>query len=677
MRRRSSQQKHQLGAEEVIRNRKQATIAARVAQRAERRAAGVVVPPPAPKSPESYDQVQLRGYTALRRVFSQVPEKTIVETLHAASDAPTEQRPIIAARTLLAQPAPASPALSARPGGQQLVRTATVVPAQAVPPIIARTVTAGGTATRTLQPAPAPDAAMDPAAGKVPGLLVWLRAMGLESHREAVVEWAEEQGAAHLEELVENVEDLAKALPEVARHTLRIRAAEVAAAMKTHAFTPLGRVVSVPATPLTRHNSMLLQQPLPGPMIPLAPADEPVNDSGLQGTASARSGLARASSSESSWYVPLDRSMSWDAMSHREMKRTNNALPRYYTPPKHRWRVDPQLLKQRIPSPAELSAIEDAQKRAADKRNAWNAASENSMADPKKEEEMPLSSFQAMQDAFLARHGDAIQKDLGPGATLNPAPIATHLQNQILGTAQRAGAVPDFGYHGTAEKNYNSIFSQGLRIPGHGGVNVVHGSAHGVGIYTAMPGAPMLSQGFVPSGDSDLLVVGVVEQTPKRQQQQQQPTATLGKSKQHRDHHKPAASAAPQFINGRKVHSDTGAIRHVGDARVIFDEERVMPLFVAKGGAHRDGVVGATVTNYQQVVSGPLFGAAADRVNKAPVQRAGADQVVVIDSGETLWRPPEESRGWNEIRVKRRVVAKERYLQRVQQRKAKAPHEET
>merc|ERR1740121_787810 len=122
----------------------------------------------------------------------------------------------------------------------------------------------------------------------------------------------------------------------------------------------------------------------------------------------------------------------------------------------------------------------------------------------------------------------------------------------------------------------------------------------------------MLSQGFVPSGDSDLLVVGVVEQEPKRQQQQQ-PPATLGKSKQHRDHHKPAASAAPQFINGRKVHSETAAIRHVGDARVIFDEERVMPLFVAEGGGHRDGVVvGATVSNYQQVASGPLFGAAAD-----------------------------------------------------------------
>ena len=50
-------------------------------------------------------------------------------------------------------------------------------------------------------------------------------------------------------------------------------------------------------------------------------------------------------------------------------------------------------------------------------------------------------------------------------------------------------AVPDYGYHGTRVQNIPSILSTGLKVPGQqSGVRVANGSAHGVGIYTGMPG---------------------------------------------------------------------------------------------------------------------------------------------------------------------------------------------
>ena len=48
---------------------------------------------------------------------------------------------------------------------------------------------------------------------------------------------------------------------------------------------------------------------------------------------------------------------------------------------------------------------------------------------------------------------------------------------------------PDYGFHGTRAANIPSILSTGLRVPGQeSGVRVANGSAHGVGIYTGMPG---------------------------------------------------------------------------------------------------------------------------------------------------------------------------------------------
>lgn len=51
--------------------------------------------------------------------------------------------------------------------------------------------------------------------------------------------------------------------------------------------------------------------------------------------------------------------------------------------------------------------------------------------------------------------------------------------------------------HGTTAENHRSIFEQGLLIPGRGNsLRVVHGAAHGRGIYTAGLHAAWLSKGF-------------------------------------------------------------------------------------------------------------------------------------------------------------------------------------
>lgn len=375
-----------------------------------------------------------------------------------------------------------------------------------------------------------------------------------------------------------------------------------------------------------------------------------------------RQPLVRAQSSETAWYAPLDRALSWDPVNQRQQKLESKRPVRGTTPPP---RVDPVLLRQRIPSPTELSALDDARRRAAEEKASWEQEKKVvARASRNGSDDQPLSSYDSLQKAFLDQHGDDILKEMGPGVTLEPAPIAGHLQNRVLTAAQKSGSVPNFGYHGTAQQNYGSIFSQGLRIPGNGGVSVAHGSAHGVGIYTAKGGNAHLSKGFVPYGERDLLVVGVVDKPQKKA-----PSASPRIVDGHRQHRKPDPGSAPQYIGGRKVQSDDGGVRVVGGARVIFDEERVMPLLVARGGGARGGADPAPLqapSQLQQVA--PLN----QKVTDAPVQRAGTDQVVLVESGETVWAPPEAYDSRFAINVKRRVVARERDVHRARQRDVKA-----
>ena len=115
------------------------------------------------------------------------------------------------------------------------------------------------------------------------------------------------------------------------------------------------------------------------------------------------------------------------------------------------------------------------------------------------------------------------------------------LEKRFQQTRAKLGAhhVPELVYHGTRRSNIASICKRGLLLPGHEGVKVVNGSAHGVGIYTARHlGLPMRY-----SSDCNMLLVCLGLIGPK-----DSPTAT----------------------------------KEVGDVLVFFDEKLVVPIYVVE-----------------------------------------------------------------------------------------------
>eukprot|EP00913_Durusdinium_trenchii_P000319 g292.t1 len=110
------------------------------------------------------------------------------------------------------------------------------------------------------------------------------------------------------------------------------------------------------------------------------------------------------------------------------------------------------------------------------------------------------------------------------------------------------------------ETNYRSILERGLLIPGRGNeLRVANGSAHGLGIYTANVTNPRLSMGFCTA--PKMLVCGVLDD------------ATVAGR----------AATCGNFT----VKAQSNVIKHVGDAVVVFDESRVVPLWQASAQSFR------------------------------------------------------------------------------------------
>lgn len=113
---------------------------------------------------------------------------------------------------------------------------------------------------------------------------------------------------------------------------------------------------------------------------------------------------------------------------------------------------------------------------------------------------------------------------------LKAVPLAPSVQERFM--AKMSGAHIKPAFHGTDTRNYESIFSRGLLIPGYQNeLQIAHGAAHGRGIYTANIDASWLSRGFCAS--SSMLVCAVRQEN----------------------------------------------VTHVGDAMVVFDPDNVVPLF--------------------------------------------------------------------------------------------------
>jgi len=208
-----------------------------------------------------------------------------------------------------------------------------------------------------------------------------------------------------------------------------------------------------------------------------------------------------------------------------------------------------KLLRARIPVPEELVhpfAAELAEERLA--------------RDEKPYKSRYPSSFEAFRRDFLERYGPAIKANLSAKScgslTLRPAPVSREVQNRFIEECAetRAGDVVP-AYHGSEATNYDSICERGLLIPGRGNeLAIVHGAAHGRGIYTASVDAPSLSMSFCT--EPKLLVCGVLDDSLDLMPEQE---------------------SCGQFLVGARSQS----IKHVGDAIVVFNERRVVPLFEA------------------------------------------------------------------------------------------------
>ncbi|CAJ1406470.1 unnamed protein product [Effrenium voratum] len=165
--------------------------------------------------------------------------------------------------------------------------------------------------------------------------------------------------------------------------------------------------------------------------------------------------------------------------------------------------------------------------------------------------------FERLRFDFLSRFGGEVCSVLAPlygDAVLRAAPVAQPLRQRFKEQVEKHKEKLQVVLHGTNEKNLNSIYQKGLLVPScDNNVKVLHGSSHGKGIYTAKTINARLAYGFALGSSRALLVCGVIDDAvalPER------------------------VACGNHFITAQSDH-----VRHVGDAIVVFDESRLLPLF--------------------------------------------------------------------------------------------------
>jgi len=327
--------------------------------------------------------------------------------------------------------------------------------------------------------------------------------------------------------------------------------------------------------------------------------------------------------------------------------------PKRYATTRAMWRpyvLDWRALRYPVPSAAVLNAVAIARCSAGLDEDPEEVLCEEDTSKP--------ISFEEVQHRFLKKHSAKLSEELGPWTELAVASTSPVVQERFWSQLLRFGCPePLVAFHGTAKRNFHSILSQGLRIPGNGGVRVIHGSAHGVGIYTAKQGASFLSKTFC---DSDqMLVCGVIDDGSKIRDHCRQPRLRPT----HKSTRKPVGTKSQARMLGRQVLHRDGVVRHVGSAMVIFDESRVAPLLVASNIA-RPGTT--WLPGWQQIQRWPPR-------NSNVVQDGSLGRRQFRIGGERVfesWQPGHYSRSAKA--VKRRIVGQLRHLRLVGDRSEKA-----
>lgn len=495
----------------------------------------------------------------------------------------------------------------------------------------------------------------------LPGLVEFLQSMTLLAYFEPVRKWCEEQGACDVMELVENADDLAAALmlPPTKRDELRNGAAVAKAISEKYVAKPkkLNKALSTPVTHTETQRAQTVQaqtaQTVRLGMAVLHAALAPIGE-----------GMERT---ETDYWDQIEDAAHRKAMEDPTLSRDCEVIKRGSQKEDYYWNchVDQHLLRQRNPTDAEIEVKDRALKAAREEiMEEWGPDDEYQTAAKASKH----AAFDEMRQQFLEQYAGNLHAELGKGYKLTPAEVTPGIKEKFMKEQKETSAVPDYGYHGTKVANIPSILSTGLKVPGqNSGVRVANGSAHGVGIYTGMPGNLWLSKGF--SDTSNMLICGVLDPDAPPRPRVAVPatkaatvTAPALKSG-HRNHHRPATTpvvaGAPAPVYACTEFRKTDEIKVVGGARVIFKEERVAPLFIAQP------------ANSSETFSPHPVHA------KAPSRGGSKGQVYIPETGAVVWDCWEAVRCTETRRLKRRLVAKERQQQRQSLRLLKSTEQET
>jgi hypothetical protein len=227
--------------------------------------------------------------------------------------------------------------------------------------------------------------------------------------------------------------------------------------------------------------------------------------------------------------------------------------------------------------------------------------------------------FDELQEMFMAVWNTGISTLMGTRgdcATRKIAPGHAVIE-RFMKARKKTGLQPRLAFHGTAADNRPSIYKRGLLVPGSRlgqDITVAHGSASGVGIYTAKD--PWLSEGF--TNDNRVIACAVldtaapkherfistreednssnynregksqadIKKAKRRQEQRHRLQALTTRPKASQKQHKiastatisPRGAAWTRHFGGPSWHSKS--VRHAGSAMVIFDEALVIPMFL-------------------------------------------------------------------------------------------------
>lgn len=249
-------------------------------------------------------------------------------------------------------------------------------------------------------------------------------------------------------------------------------------------------------------------------------------------------------------------------------------------------------------------------------------------------------------DSIGRSHIGHIRQELGSFTTLSPVYPPESVQEAFFNSCSTLENSISVGYHGTKHANLPSIARRGLLKPGHGGVKVANGSAHGIGIYTATMGAASLSKGFCDS--NQILICAICDTSCPMDASQDElfvPSQTHVMTKF------PKRSMYGSYEKKR----ESKEVLHVGSAMVVFNERCVVPLFVA-----------SIATGDKR----PCKWEPAQKVGKRRIAiPCDGDPGIIFPQngrprvGQTVWLPPKplvDAKGWQKT-VQRRIQQKYRH----------------